>query len=114
MLKVRLDAAHKLRDAYVPLKTATATLSADANRCCATLAEARLMVGKAGFGAKPQARLAKAASLIAEAEVELAAAHPELAQLIVDAGLSRHYVYGIGPDYTPAPGTQRPALGVAA
>lgn len=105
MLKNRLDAAHTVRDVYVPLKRATADLSRKAGSCFAVMSEQRTKAGftRPGFGARPIALVAKAAALLAEAEACLAEAHPELGQMIVEAGLDRFYEYGAGPDDTPSP-----------
>lgn len=102
MLKERLDAAHAVRDAYLPLKRRTAQIAFEASECLATMHEQRRRLKlKPGEGAIALAAVARGAALLSEAEQLFASAHPELGQLIVDAGLSNFYSYG--DDDTPPP-----------
>jgi hypothetical protein len=97
MLSERLKTAHEVRDAYMPLKIGTAGIAAQAAQCAAIMAAARSKVGlKIGRGSDALARILRAAALLAEAEGLIAGAHPELGELIHEAGLTRHFVYGSG------------------
>jgi hypothetical protein len=112
MLNQRLKAAHDVRDSYMALKVGAAELAAKATACAATMTSARPRAGlKIGTGTGALARVMRAGALLAEAEQLIAEAHPELGQLIEEAGLSRFFHYaaaddGYGQENTSPPFTQ--------
>lgn len=92
MLQERLRAAYAVRDAFLPLKLASGELTERAGECLKTMVAERKNAGlKIGDGADAYAAVAEAAALFARAEGLIASAHPVLATLIEQAGLSRHY-----------------------
>lgn len=102
MLNNRLNAAHTVRDAYLPLKHGAKALAAQATTCLAVMSEQRDKIGaKPGTGAQAMAAIARGIASLYEAEHTIASAHPELGQLIVDQGLARFYAFA--PDETPSP-----------
>lgn len=104
MLNDRLKAALAVRDAYIPLKRASDELAIQASRCVLHMQEQRRAAGmKVGTGADAIADVSRGASLIAQGVAAIAQAHPKLATLIEEAGLSRFYPYqtAYGPDDTP-------------
>ena len=104
MLNDRLQAALKVRDAFLPLKRSSEQIAIEAARCALVMLEERPNVGLAlGAAADPVAKVTQGAAMIAAGYATICEAHPELAQLIRDAGLERFYPYGAkwGPDETP-------------
>ena len=96
MLNDRLKAALTVRDAYLPLKQDSDSLTLQAARCVLVMQEQRQHAGlKLGTGADAIADVAQGAALIAQGMAKIAEAHPKLAKLIEDAGLGRFYPYQV-------------------